>query len=615
MRKIYSFLSLLFCLSISVPLFAQSYCEPSGVIPNFKHASSQSLYSIKVSKDATVLMDYTDANSTQSYHWIQNEQQMDVKQGDNLTVEVVSGIWSWDIVLGFDWNADGQFETEYRAFSTVGTPVTEGTSSWGVDKYNTAEKRKAIENTLGHRGVIQHIFTVSVPDDASLATTRMRVLCDGDGSGTSPALNLCQQIGYAGSMHDFGVNVKGETVENPVFSPNGGEFTGTQTVTITTATDGAMIYYTLDGTTPTTASTQYTAPINVTTTTEIKAIATKEHFLNSQVVTARFIQAGKVATPTVNIPTGTYNGEQTVEITTLTPNSEIYYTLDGTVPSKTSTKYNSPISISEKTTLKAIAYKADYVESDVLVVEYDFDWVTPGGEPHPSENRYISSATTAGAITNLTFSQNTRPTGAYIYTADSQIAAKQGTTFTLNLVSTPNMKWCRAAIYIDWNKDYTFNESDELIARIGNEKQGNDNVVNISQEITVPTTAFVGTTRIRVQYTDAWTKNDRPSFGYTANEDTYKGGVYDFDLKVVDKSTGIASITSQESLFYPTLASNVIYVANTENITIYSLSGTLMLSKIINGENSIDISDLPNGIYLVKLEKDNSTRTQKLIKN
>lgn len=64
-------------------------------------------------------------------------------------------------------------------------------------------------------------------------------------------------------------------VEKPEFSPAGGNFEEAQSVTITCATDGATIYYTLDGTEPTASSTEYTAPIQVSSTTTIKAIAVK----------------------------------------------------------------------------------------------------------------------------------------------------------------------------------------------------------------------------------------------------------------------------------------------------------------------------------------------------
>ena len=47
----------------------------------------------------------------------------------------------------------------------------------------------------------------------------------------------------------------------PTFSPAAGTYSGAQSVTISDATSGATIYYTTNGTTPTTSSTKYTGTI------------------------------------------------------------------------------------------------------------------------------------------------------------------------------------------------------------------------------------------------------------------------------------------------------------------------------------------------------------------
>lgn len=67
-------------------------------------------------------------------------------------------------------------------------------------------------------------------------------------------------------------------------SHTGGVTAGTN-VTLSTATEGATIYYTVDGSTPTTASTEYTGAITINNPMTIKAIGVKEGLTNSAVAT------------------------------------------------------------------------------------------------------------------------------------------------------------------------------------------------------------------------------------------------------------------------------------------------------------------------------------------
>src|SRR3954447_4085124 len=54
------------------------------------------------------------------------------------------------------------------------------------------------------------------------------------------------------------------TVATPTFSPPGGSYTSAQSVSLATTTAGAQLRYTLNGATPTSTSTLYTAPISIT---------------------------------------------------------------------------------------------------------------------------------------------------------------------------------------------------------------------------------------------------------------------------------------------------------------------------------------------------------------
>ena len=79
-----------------------------------------------------------------------------------------------------------------------------------------------------------------------------------------------------------------ETVATPTFSPFGGIYTESQSVTISCATDGADIYYTNDGTEPTESSTLYTSAIEVSETTTLKAKAFKTGSAPSGIATATY---------------------------------------------------------------------------------------------------------------------------------------------------------------------------------------------------------------------------------------------------------------------------------------------------------------------------------------
>jgi formylglycine-generating enzyme len=77
--------------------------------------------------------------------------------------------------------------------------------------------------------------------------------------------------------------------ETPVFSPAGGTYTTTKNVSITSATDGATIHYTINGTEPDESSTIYSSPIAVATNMTIKAKAYKDGQTPSTTATAVYL--------------------------------------------------------------------------------------------------------------------------------------------------------------------------------------------------------------------------------------------------------------------------------------------------------------------------------------
>lgn len=94
----------------------------------------------------------------------------------------------------------------------------------------------------------------------------------------------CTVCGYIMEEETF----KAEKTAAPVISPNGGTFTGSQTVTITCAAPDAVIYYTTDGSTPTADSAKYSGSFTLTASATVKAFAVSADATASDIVTAVF---------------------------------------------------------------------------------------------------------------------------------------------------------------------------------------------------------------------------------------------------------------------------------------------------------------------------------------
>ncbi len=111
----------------------------------------------------------------------------------------------------------------------------------------------------------------------------------------------------------------------------------------------------------------------------------------------------KVKAPLFDPDSGTYTSAQNVTISSETPDADIYYTVDGSTPTESSTKYTGPVSVTETTTIKAIAVKTDMLDSEVSSATY-----TISSEPSVTtyavtvENGTGSGEYVAGATVKIT---------------------------------------------------------------------------------------------------------------------------------------------------------------------------------------------------------------------
>lgn len=178
-------------------------------------------------------------------------------------------------------------------------------------------------------------------------------------------------VTYNGQTAEFIVAVlarpvQTQTVETPLIET--ADFYGGKRVIISCATEDADIYYTTDGSNPTTESNKYTAPIELTESAEINAIAVK-YGMNVSNIAGESVTVEKVSTPVASV-TGEVEVGTSVKLLCTTPGAEIYYAFGDSVNEENYKKYTGEIVITGSTKIRAIAAKRGYAISDGVTFEY-----------------------------------------------------------------------------------------------------------------------------------------------------------------------------------------------------------------------------------------------------
>jgi len=218
------------------------------------------------------------------------------------------------------------------------------------------------------------------------------------------------------------------TVATPVFTVAGGTYTEDQSVSIS-STSGATIRYTTDNSEPQltggTAS-DFTGPILLNSLTTLKAKAFKTGLTASATATATY--TFKVAKPKLDVPAGSYTEAKTVGLASDTPGATIYYTIDTSSPSTSSASGNS-VTVSSPLTLRVIAVKAGYANSDETSAVYIITLLCDAAVPNVVSGTYQANQ----AITLTCASANS----AIRYTVNG--SAPSGTVGTLYAGETINI--------------------------------------------------------------------------------------------------------------------------------------------------------------------------------
>ena len=276
--------------------------------------------------------------------------------------------------------------------------------------------------------------------DGSTPTTSSAVYA---GPITVAASQTLQAIAATSASTASSVTVAAYTINGPAAAPGfsllPGTYTGTQTVSITDSTAGATIYYTTNGSAPTTSSTVYAGPISVSVSETINAIAVASGYSTSAVSSATYTISSQAAAPVISPAGGTYTGAQAVTLTDSTPGATIYFTVDGSTPTTASFFYTAPISVTASETLKAMAVAPGYSNSAIVTAVYTISQLTPAATPtfsvaagnYSSAQSVALSDATAGATIYYTTNGSVPTTSSAVYSAPINVATSQ----TINAIA------------------------------------------------------------------------------------------------------------------------------------------------------------------------------------
>jgi hypothetical protein len=289
--------------------------------------------------------------------------------------------------------------------------------------YNTSQTVTVSDTTTG--AVLYYTTNGTTPTTSSTLYT---------GPITISTCEYLQVIAVApGYTQSFATTANyNMTVGTPTFSVLGGTYSGAQTVTISEITPGAAVFYTTNGTTPTSMSAQYTGPITVSASETLQAMSAKMNFVNSAVASAAYvITKGPSAAPVFSVAAGTYTSVQTVAISDATSGATIYYTTNGATPTTSSTVYSGPIAVSATETLSAIAVAAGYSSSAVASAAYTIN--LPAATPafsvasgtYTSIQTVAISDATAGATIYYTTNGGTPTTSSTVYSGPITVGATE----------------------------------------------------------------------------------------------------------------------------------------------------------------------------------------------
>jgi hypothetical protein len=155
--------------------------------------------------------------------------------------------------------------------------------------------------------------------------------------------------------------------------PVGDNYGGTQWVTLT-SNEPAIVYYTTDGTIPTTASSVFSSVIAISATTTLKFFGVDMAGNAGSVVTETYTVDVTAPAVSASPPGGNYASSQSVALTAIDESMvTIYYSLDGSDPTMNSESYSEILFVSDDATLKFFGVDLAGNVGPIMTEAYDIE--------------------------------------------------------------------------------------------------------------------------------------------------------------------------------------------------------------------------------------------------
>ena len=244
---------------------------------------------------------------------------------------------------------------EATARYTLTIAKAEATLSFAPNAFTIVEGQEFTAPTLTNEAGLAVTYSSTNDAVATVDTNSGEVTIVGVGSTTITATGA-ENDNYKGATATYTITVEAKpVVATPTFTPAAGYYNSAQNVTIACETAGADIYYTTDGTVPTTESTKFAEAITVGENLTIKAIAVKEGYTNSDIAEAEYVIdiPVQIAALTFMPGSGHYTEAKEVSIACATPGVTITYKIgDGEFQ-----PYTKPFVVDHSCTVTAKATK------------------------------------------------------------------------------------------------------------------------------------------------------------------------------------------------------------------------------------------------------------------